>query len=122
MKKFAQLCVALMLVAAFPARAVDVWWPKGGEEALYDLYAQGNKVGTAKLTFSEKDGQIVAIMDNRVKFDLGQLAMVGRVVFREYWQGDTLMKMTSHGQAKVATESRRYSLTAERQQIGRAHV
>ena len=105
----------IVLLLANPAQAVDIWWPKQGDEALYDLYAQGTKVGTAKLTFSEKDGQLVAVLDNRVKFDLGSLAMVGRVVFREYWDGDTLMKMTSHGQAKVATESRRYSLSAERQ-------
>lgn len=109
---------ALSLVAAAPALGADIWWPKGGEEVAYTMFANGKKVGTSKITFSEDDGNIVAVQDNRMQLEIGGgIDVVARFVFREWWNGvgkdARFVKMTTHGQAKAATEKRRFTLKAE---------
>lgn len=103
--------VGLLAIAGAysPASATEFWWPKGGEEARYDLLVDGEKVGRSTIAFAyDDDGYLRVTQDQNLKAEMipGLDASV-RTTFREMWKGQDFWRMTTYGQIKTAAGSTR---------------
>ncbi len=101
------------------AQAMDFWWPKGGEEVGYNLFLRGKKVGQSRLRFDVKDGVVYTVQEQRLKTEIiSGITTAVRITFREQWQGDQFLGMTTFGKAKSPAGDIRLRVEATRDGSG----
>lgn len=117
LKKLAlKISLAGSLVLAAPlAQAADFWWPTGGEEVGYNLFLGGKKVGQSRIRFSVEDGVLHTVQEQRIKAEIiSGIKTIVRITFREKWQGDQFLGMTTFGKAKSPAGDIRLRVEASR--------